>query len=161
VLRCVAVCCSVLQCVAACCSVLQRFAACCSVLQCVAVFCSVLQCVAVCCSAFLSQDSSIYFVKLIHIVRDCSVCCSVLQYVYTVCDTHSLLLAPLLFCCRCSRCPSFSVFRAFSLAFCISLTDAVCCDVLRCGAVCCSVVQCVAVCCSVLCSMLQWHAASS
>jgi len=66
VLRCVAVCCSVLrrmrsvtvrcrvlQCVAVCCSVLQCVAAnaeCCSVLQCVAVCRSVLQCVAVCCS---------------------------------------------------------------------------------------------------------------
>jgi len=40
VLRCVAVCCSVLQCVAVCCSVLQCVAVCCSVLQCVAVCCS-------------------------------------------------------------------------------------------------------------------------
>jgi len=62
VLKCVAMCCSVLQlqCVAVCCSVLQ----CCRVLQCVAVCCSagactycaakasVLQCVAVCRSVF-------------------------------------------------------------------------------------------------------------
>ena len=73
VLQCVAVvavCCSVLRCVAVCCSVLgieshgytileagngmlrllQCVAVCCCVLQCVAVCCSVLQCVAVCCS---------------------------------------------------------------------------------------------------------------
>jgi len=38
VLRCVAVCCSVLQCAAVCCRVLQCVAVCCSVLQCVAVW---------------------------------------------------------------------------------------------------------------------------
>jgi len=63
VLKCVAVCCSVLQCVAVCCSVLHRVALCCSALQCVAVsnFCakgfSLLQCVAacvaLCCSVLL------------------------------------------------------------------------------------------------------------
>ena len=37
-IRCVAVCCSVLQCGTVCCSVLQCIAVCCSVLQCVAVF---------------------------------------------------------------------------------------------------------------------------
>jgi len=40
----------VLRCVAVCYSVLHRIAVCCSVLQCVAVRCSVLQCVAVSCS---------------------------------------------------------------------------------------------------------------
>jgi len=63
VLRCVAVCCSVMQCVTArvvsavgdfvaqvCCGVLHCDAVCCGVLRCVAVCCSVLQCEAVCCS---------------------------------------------------------------------------------------------------------------
>jgi len=43
VLKCVALCCSVLQCVAVCCSVLQCVAVCCSVLQCVAINDIVLQ----------------------------------------------------------------------------------------------------------------------
>jgi len=42
-LKCVAVCCSVLQCVAVWCSVLQCVAVCCSVLQCVVVCCNVVQ----------------------------------------------------------------------------------------------------------------------
>ena len=73
-LKCVAVCCSVLQCNAVCCSVLQCVAVCCSVicsvlqcvLHCAAVCCSVLQCVAVCCSVLL---------------QTIAVCCSVLQCV--------------------------------------------------------------------------------
>jgi len=59
-LRCAAVCCSVLQCgitydfqVRICCSVLQCGAVCCSVVQCVVVCCSVLQCVVVCSSVVL------------------------------------------------------------------------------------------------------------
>jgi len=52
VLRCVAVCSSVLQCAACMCGVTlhMRVAVSCSVLQCVAVCCSELQCVAVCCN---------------------------------------------------------------------------------------------------------------
>jgi len=98
VLRCVAVCCSVLlikrvvphtpthqfvashfwmyrvtQSVAVCCSVLQCVAVCCSVLQCVAVCCSVLQCVAMCCVV-------LQYVAICCTVLHCvAVCCSVLQ----------------------------------------------------------------------------------
>ena len=63
VLKCVAMCCSVLQRAAVFCvavprssgkslrhTVMQCVAVCCSVLQCVAVCCSVLQCVSLCCS---------------------------------------------------------------------------------------------------------------
>ena len=97
-LRCVAVCCSVLQyvavfpkraqaiqepcktgkrsvlqCVAVCCSALQCVAVCCSVLQCAAVCCSVLQCVAVCCSV-------LQYVAVCYSVLQCAaVCCSILQ----------------------------------------------------------------------------------
>ena len=122
-LRCVAVCCSVLQCVPTALSfcihtlfitalrpyhmwlvdlicVLQCVAVCCSVLQCVAVCCSVSQCVAVCCSVSLQPFYSAY--------------------------TPSLLLH--------TRSNTW-------------LVDCIC--VLPCVAVCCSVLQCVAVCCSV------------
>jgi len=72
VLQYVAVCCSALQCVAVCCSVLhtsfsssssspstfQCVAVCCSMLQCVAARCSALQCVAVCCSVLHTSFSS-------------------------------------------------------------------------------------------------------
>jgi len=52
-LRCVAVCCSVLQCVALCCTVLQFVALCCSLLHCPALSCTVLHCPALCCSGVL------------------------------------------------------------------------------------------------------------
>jgi len=87
VLKCVAVCCSVVQCGAVCCSVLQCVTVCCSVftissgvavpastscvevccsvLQCVAVWCSVLQCVAVCCKVlhFLTVCFSVFTIS--------------------------------------------------------------------------------------------------
>ena len=79
-LRCVAVCCSVIrildsfliQGVAVCCSVLQFVAVRCSALQCVTVCCGVLQYVAVCCSVIRILDS---------------VCSSVLQYIAVRCST--------------------------------------------------------------------------
>ena len=48
VLRCVAVCCSVVWFVAVCCGVSRCVAVCCGLLRCVAVCCGVLQCAAVC-----------------------------------------------------------------------------------------------------------------
>ena len=66
VLWCFTMCCNAVWCGAVLCSVLQRIAAYCSVLQCVSVRCSLLQCVAVHCSA----------------LQCVAVRCSVLQCVY-------------------------------------------------------------------------------
>jgi len=90
VLRCAAVCCSVLQCVAVCCSELPCVAVCCSVLQCVAVYCRELQCVAVCCS----------------MLRYAALCCSVLQCVAVL---YRYVLQCVAVCCS-----VFTVLRPYT-----------------------------------------------
>jgi len=73
--RCVAVCYSVLQCVTVCCSVLQCVTVCC-------VCCSVLQCVEVCCSVLLGGfKSGLLKLRLCRLVRRVTVRYSVLQCV--------------------------------------------------------------------------------
>jgi len=87
VLKCAAVCCSVLQCVAVCCSVLQCVAVCCSLLQSVAVCRSLLRS-KICREHCLIRPKGIFVlhwflnVSCLYGVCVCiAVCCSVLQCV--------------------------------------------------------------------------------
>jgi len=75
----------VLRCVAVCCSVLQCVAVCCVVLQCVTVRCSVLQCVAVCCSVTSQNMTALFGGFMCSLLQCVAVCCNVLQCVAMCC----------------------------------------------------------------------------
>jgi len=142
VLRCVAVCCSVLQCVAVCCgnfcildvvstllpqpgvavrcSALQHIAAISASWKSFPLFvstmcCSVLQCIAVCCGNFCIMDvvSTLRLNQVLHCV---AVCCSVLQCVAAICASWK-------------SCPLFAPTKS--------------CRVLQSVAGCCKELQCV------------------
>jgi len=136
VVRCVAVCCSVLWCVAVClcggaspvlaqhtcsiavyCIVLQCDAACCSVLTCVAVCCSVLQCV---CEEQL---------------------CQLLRHTHRVAECGSVMYCAAV-CCI------VSMRRSTTQLLQHTCRVAVCCRMLHCDAAWCNVLQGVAGCCS-------------
>ena len=100
-LRCVAVCCSVMHCDVVCCSVLQCATVCYIMLQCVAVCCSALQCV---------WNPPILLASLMQrLVLSCNTlqrvaaCCSVVQCVAaccSVCTTCRILFAIMFQFCR-------------------------------------------------------------
>jgi len=167
ILRCAAVCCSVLQCV------LQCAAVCCSVLQCV------LQCAAVCCSVWQCVQTPQIWQPLCvddRRPRCVEVCCHVLQW-----TLQSVAVCAVVCCsvhCSVLQCA----------LQCVAVCTAVCCSDLQWVAVSCSVLQrvptpqfrqpliadrqlvccsvlqqCVAVyaaavCCSVCCSLLHCFA---
>jgi len=149
VLRCVAVCCSVLQCVAVCCNVLQCVAVC---LQCVAVCCSVLQCVAVPTvhrllkrlfgTPFLHVDVLQYAAVCCSVLQCVAVCCSVLQCAAVRCSVLQSV-AGTATCCSVLQCLSDIAYWSGST---VTLSSTwVCCSVLQCAAVRCSILQSVAV----------------
>jgi len=124
VLRCVAVCCSVLQCVAVCCSVLQCVAVCCSALQfvavnnrrcdgawdrfhsCVAVCCSVLQCVAVCCSVLHCIAVCSNLLRFAAVNDRCDVSCNRFRFCVAACCSMFHCVAV---CCHPSPSPPQSI----------------------------------------------------
>jgi len=102
VLRCVAVCCSVLQCVAVCCGNFCILDVVSTLLPQpgVAVRCSVLQCVAAYCSDFCIMEV-VSTLRLNHVLQCVAVYCSVLrQFLHHGCRVHSSPQPSLAECCR-------------------------------------------------------------